>query len=335
MTWDTGLTRLVGCTVPIQQAGFGSSLNVPLAAAVGRAGGLGTLGGSLGDAAVLAAACEEYAALTDAPVAVNFVEPFFDRDGGMETLAVAAERCALVEFFYGEPDPALVEAIHAGGALAGWQVGSVAEAQRAEAAGVDLVTLQGIEAGGHVRATRSLWPMLAEALEVLGTPIVAAGGISSPRAMAAALAAGAAGVRMGTRFVASVEADFHADYKALLIDADGDATVYTERFGELWPDAPHRVLRGSIAAAEAGEGPTVGTMSAGAERIDVPRFAGFAPVADAEGEVEAMACFAGEGVGAIIAIRPAADIVAEFSTEAASLLHSAVPFGAGDAIKNS
>ena len=254
MTWDTGLTRLVGCTVPIQQAGFGSSLNVELAAAVGRAGGLGTLGGSLGDAAVLGAACDEYGALTDAPVAVNFVEPFFDRDRGMETLAVAAERCAVVEFFYGEPDPALVEAIHAGGALAGWQVGSVAEARRAEAAGVDLVTLQGIEAGGHVRATRSLWPMLAEALEVVGVPIVAAGGISSPRAMAAALAAGAAGVRMGTRFVASVEADFHADYKALLVDAEGDATVYTERFRELWPDAPHRVLRRSIAAAEAGEG---------------------------------------------------------------------------------
>jgi nitronate monooxygenase len=320
VTWQTPFTRLVGCAVPIQQAGFGSSSNVPLAVAVGGAGGLGTLGGTLGDASVLAAACERYEALADAPVGVNFVEPFFDRETQMDALSIAAERCALVEFFYGEPDPALVDAIHAGGAVAGWQVGSVAEARRAEAAGVDLVTLQGIEAGGHVRATRSLWPMLAEALEVVGVPIVAAGGISSPRAMAAALAAGAAGVRLGTRFVATVEADFHADYKALLVEADGDATVYTDRFHELWPDAPHRVLRRSIAAAEAGEGETVGKMSAGAERIDVPRFAGFAPVADAEGEIEAMACFAGEGVGSIDAIRPAADIVAEFSAEAALLL---------------
>src|SRR3954454_14826411 len=165
--WSTPFTDLVGCPVPIQQAGFGSSLNVPLAAAVGRAGGLGTLGGTLADAAVLAAACDEYGGLTDAPVGVNFVEPVCARDRGMETLAVAAERCALVEFFYGEPDPTLVEAIHAGGALSGWRVGSVAEAQRAEAAGVDLVILQGIEAGGHVRATRSLWPMLAEALEAV------------------------------------------------------------------------------------------------------------------------------------------------------------------------
>jgi len=330
-TWSTPFTALVGCAVPIQQAGFGSSLNVPLAAAVGRAGGLGALGGTLGNAAVLAAACDEYEALAGpAPVAVNFVEPFFDRDRQMETLAVAAERCALVEFFYGEPDPALVATIKEGGALAGWQVGSVAEAARAEAAGVDIVTLQGIEAGGHVRATQSLWPMLAAALDVVGVPIVAAGGISSPRAMAAALAAGAAGVRMGTRFVASDEADFHRDYKALLVEADGDATVYTERFRELWPDAPHRVLLRSIAAAEAGEGPTVGTMSAGAERIDVPRFAGFAPVADADGEIEAMACFAGEGVGSITAIRPAGDIVTEFSTEAATLLRATAPRPAVD-----
>jgi NAD(P)H-dependent flavin oxidoreductase YrpB (nitropropane dioxygenase family) len=140
---------------------------------------------------------------------------------------------------------------------------------------------------------------------------------------------------MGTRFVASLEADFHADYKALLVDAEGGATVYTERFRELWPDAPHRVLRRSIAAAEAGEGPTVGTMSAGAERIDVPRFAGFAPVGDAEGEIEAMACFAGEGVGSIADIRPAGEIVTEFSTEAAALLGSAVPYAPDRRIRNS
>jgi NAD(P)H-dependent flavin oxidoreductase YrpB (nitropropane dioxygenase family) len=327
-TWTTPFTTLVGCTVPIQQAGFGSSLNVALAAAIGGAGGLGMLGGTLGDEAVLAVACDEYEALAGgAPVGVNFVEPFFDRGRQMGVLAVAAERCAVVEFFYGEPDPALVEAIHVGPALAAWQVGSVEEAVRAEAAGVDIVVLQGIEAGGHVRATRGLWPMLAETLDRVGVPVVAAGGISTPRAMAAALAAGAAAVRLGTRFVAAAEADFHSDYKALLVEAEGDATVYTERFHELWPGAPHRVLRRSIAAAEAGESDTVGTMSAGAERIDVPRFAGFAPVADADGDIEAMACFAGEGVGAIDAVRPAAEIVAEFSTQAAALLRVAVPYG--------
>ncbi|MBS1879245.1 MAG: nitronate monooxygenase [Actinobacteria bacterium] len=317
--WETSFTRLLGCRVPIQQAGFGSSLNVELAAAVSGAGGLGMLGGALADEAALSAACDEVERRTDGPVGVNYVEPFFDRDAHRGRLEVAAARCAVVEFFFGEPDPALVAAIHAGPALAAWQVGSVDEALRAEAAGVDLVVLQGIEAGGHVRATAGLWPLLAEALEVLAVPVVAAGGIATGRTMAAALAAGAAAVRLGTRFVASREADFHRDYQALLVAAEAGDTVYTDRFREFWPDAPHRVLRRSIVAAEAA-GPVVGTMSAGPERIEVPRFAGFAPVADAEGEVEAMACFAGEGVGAIDAVRPAAEIVADLSAEAAALL---------------
>ncbi len=281
------------------------------------------LGGALADEAALDAACDAVERLTAAPVGVNYVEPFFDRAAHRGRLELAARRCALVELFFGEPDAELVEQIHAGPALASWQVGSVEEARRAEAAGVDLVVLQGIEAGGHVRATRGLWPMLAEALEALSVPVVAAGGIASPRTMAAALAAGAAAVRLGTRFVAAAEADFHADYQALLVSADGDATVYGERFHLIWEDAPHRVLRRSLAAAEALDAEVAATMSAGAERIEVPRFAGLAPVADAEGEVEAMACFAGEGVGSIEAVRPAAEIVAEFSAEAARLLRAA------------
>ena len=321
--WDTSFTRLVGCSVPIQQAGFGSSLNLELAAAVSGAGGLGMLGGALADEAALAAACDAVERLTAAPVGVNYIEPFFDRQAHRGVLELAAARCAVVEFFYGEPDAGLVETIHAGPALAAWQVGSVEEARRAEAAGVDFVVLQGIEAGGHVRATRGLWPLIAEALEVLSVPLVAAGGISSPRTMAAALAAGAGGVRLGTRFVATEEADFHADYQALLLAAGGGDTVYTERFEVLWPDAPHRVLRRSLDAAEAGETEVVGKMSAGAERIDVPRFAAFAPVGDAEGEVAAMACYAGEGVGSIDSVRPAAEIVTEFSAAAAALLRVA------------
>jgi NAD(P)H-dependent flavin oxidoreductase YrpB (nitropropane dioxygenase family) len=320
---ETALTRLLGCEVPIQQAGFGSSLNVDLAAAVTDAGGIGMLGGALAGPQALAAALAEVRARAAGPIGVNFVEPFFDRVAHRPVLEVAASRADLVEFFYGEPDADLVAAVHAGGARAGWQVGSVDEARRAEAAGVDVVALQGIEAGGHVRATAGLLPMLAEAVGAIALPIVAAGGIASPRAMAGALAAGAAGVRMGTRFVASVEADFHADYQAALIAARAGDTVYTERFHELWPGAPHRVLRSAIAAAEAGSAPVVGRMSAGSERIDVPRFAGFAPVADATGDIAAMALFAGEGVGEVGELLPAGEIVRRFGAETARLLAAA------------
>ena len=154
-------------------------------------------------------------------------------------------------------------------------------------------------------------------------PVIAAGGIASPRAMAAALAAGAAGVRMGTRFVACAEADFHADYKAALVAAGDGDTVYTEAFHQLWPGR----RTASCAARSPPPRPTrrrwSATMSAGAERIDVPRFAGFAPVADTDGDVAAMALFAGEGVGAIDDVPPAADIVRRFAAEAARLLGAA------------
>lgn len=327
--WTTAFTQLVGCSVPIQQAGFGSSANVALAAAVSRAGGLGMLGGTLADAAALERAIDAVALLTAEPIGVNFVTPFFDvtRDG--EALRTAARRCRVVEFFWGDADPRFVEAIHAEGALASWQVGSVEEGERAVEAGVDVVVLQGIEAGGHVRATRSLWSMLPDAAGSLRVPVLAAGGIATPRAIAAALAAGAAGVRMGTRFVATEEADFHPAYKEALLAASGDDTVYTERFSELWPDAPHRVLRSSIAAAEAHAGPIVGTMQAGADRIDVPRFAGFAPTGDATGEIAAMACFAGAGVGAIESVLPAGEVIETMSDAAARLLRAAGARAAG------
>ena len=206
---ETPLTRLLGCTVPVQQAGFGGALNTRLAAAVAQAGGIGMLGGALAAADDLGYAIAEVRAGGHGAVGVNFVVPFLDIAEHRAALDVAAAGADLVEFFYAEPDPALVELVRAGGARVGWQVGSAREARSAAAAGVDVVVLQGIEAGGHVRATAGLLPMLAAVLDAVDVPVIAAGGIATPRAMAAVLAAGAAGVRMGTRFVASHESDFH------------------------------------------------------------------------------------------------------------------------------
>src|SRR6516225_11796803 len=107
----TRFTELVGCEVPIQQAGFGS-LSVELVAAVSAAGGLGMIGAPLVTADVLAAAFDEIRTRTDAPVGVNFVVPFFDLARDAATLDVAIKRAAVVEFFYGAPDSDLVERIH-------------------------------------------------------------------------------------------------------------------------------------------------------------------------------------------------------------------------------
>ncbi|HEV8163681.1 MAG TPA: nitronate monooxygenase, partial [Actinomycetota bacterium] len=125
--------------------------------------------------------------LAPAPPRIHQPCGFVDVDFAAGELA--ASRARLVEFFWADPDPALVELVHAGGALAGWQVGSVEEAERAADAGCDLVIAQGVEAGGHVRGTVALLPLLAGVLEVVTVPVLAAGGIASARSMAAVLAA--------------------------------------------------------------------------------------------------------------------------------------------------
>ena len=318
----TRFTQLVGCEIPIQQAAFGS-LSVELVTAVSAAGGLGMIGAPLVSADVLSAGFDRIRAATDAPVGVNFVAPFFDpgRDG--PALEVAIERAAVVEFFYGNPDSQLVERIHSGGSLASWQVGSVSDALAAARAGCDLVIVQGHEAGGHLAGTRALLPLLCEVLDLIDVPVLAAGGITTPRALAAVLAAGAAGARVGTALVASEEADFHPEYKRAVLAASGKDAVYSDVFAAFWPDAPHRVLRSAIDAVQSLDAPIVGTMQIGGQRVDVPRAAGAAPVATATGHVEAMALFAGEGVGSITELRPAATIVRELAADARNLLVAA------------
>ena len=238
---------------------------------------------------------------------------------------MAIDRAALVEFFYREPDRDLVNRIHAGGSLASWQVGSVNAAVAAARAGCDLVVVQGHEAGGHLAGTQALLPLLCEVLDLLDVPVLAAGGITTPRALAAVLAAGAAGARIGTALVASDEADFHSDYKRAIVTASSAAAVYSDAFAAFWPDAPHRVLRSAIEGVQALDLPTVGAMEIGGQRIDVPRAAGAAPVASATGHIEAMALFAGQGVGTVTEVRPAATIIAELATGAENLLLAASP----------
>jgi nitronate monooxygenase len=318
----TQFTDLVGCEVPIQQAAFGS-LSVELVAAVSAAGGLGMIGAPLVSADALSAAFDWIRAKTGAPVGVNFVAPFFDLNRDGAALEVAIERGALVEFFYGDPDNALVDRIHAGGSLASWQVGSVSDALAAARCGCDLVIVQGHEAGGHLAGTHALLPMLCEVLDLVDVPVLAAGGITTPRAMAAVLAAGAAGVRIGTALVASEEADFHPDYKRAVVKASSADAAYSDVFAAFWPDAPHRVLTSAIDAVQALDAPTVGAMELGAQRIDVPRAAGAAPVASATGHIEAMALFAGQGVGSITEVRPAATIIRELAAGAQHHLHAA------------
>jgi nitronate monooxygenase len=297
----TPFTRLLACRHPLQQAGMGGIASPALAIAVSRAGGLGMLSGVVGNDALVS---QLDALPRDAVVGVSFLLPFLDQ----ATLETAAARSPLVELFWGEPDAELVATVHSLGALAAWQVGSADEARAAADAGCNLVIAQGVEAGGHVRGTTGLLPLLDEVRAAVDVPLVAAGGIATGRAMAAALTAGADAVRVGTRFLAAHESTAHPDYVARLIDAGADDTILTTAYGDGWPDAPHRVLRSAIAAGEA----------LGAAQSWNPTW----PTVDDTGDVEARALYAGQSVGAVRSRQPAADIVAELVVEALAALGS-------------
>ena len=244
---------------------------------------------------------------------MNFLVTMLDP----ESLELALERAPYVDFFLGDADPALVQRVHAAGAVCGWQVENAEEARAAGAAGCDVIVAKAWESGGRKRVEgATLLPLLDAVLEAVEAPVVAAGGIATARGVAAALAAGASGVRVGTRFIAAEESDAHPDWVAAVLDARAEEAVVSDAFNAgLVPPGPHRVLKRAIEAAEAlpeGE-PAAVLRMAGAE-IPVPRFGPQPPTRDSTGAIAAMALYAGQSAGAVTRIQPAAEIVAELAT---------------------
>jgi nitronate monooxygenase len=247
---STRFTELVGCTVPLQQAGMGGLAHPRLAAAVSNAGGLGMVSIAGLSSAEIEQELNEVRQLTSGAFGANILLPFVEPGDLPATVEAAAKHARVVDFFWGEPARAVVDLVHAHGALACWQVGSVAEAVAAEDAGCDFIIAQGIEAGGHVRARIGVLAQLSQVLGRVRLPVLAAGGIGTGRALAAVLAAGAAGARVGTRLVSAEEAEAHPVYVDALIAAVPEDSVYTTAFSVRWPDAPHRVLQQSLEAAQ-------------------------------------------------------------------------------------
>lgn len=287
------LLKLCGIDVPIYQAGMGGVAGPELAAAVSQAGGLGHLGGIRRDSSALRQWIRETREMTDRPFGVNLVPPGAGEDGFENQLAVVLEEKPRVLSLFWDDFSTVIPQAKKAGIVTMVQVGSLHEAVKAARDGVDVVIAQGQEAGGHVRGKVGLMSLLPAVVDaVYPTPVLAAGGIGDLRSVRAALALGAAGVWVGTRFVASRESLAHDIYKQRLVDAQSDDTTHSLLYSYGWGfGAPHRALSTS-------------------RKFDPLRLvAGGARRGDKDSYARRIRLYAGQGISAITDIVPAADIV--------------------------
>jgi NAD(P)H-dependent flavin oxidoreductase YrpB (nitropropane dioxygenase family) len=316
----TPMTELLGCSVPIQQAPMGTVSSPRLAVAVAEAGGLGSINTLGVSRQALRRYLDEMCEQTDGSLAVSFLTNDIDTDAVED----AARRVRVVDFFWSDPRSDLVDIAHRGGALVNWQIGSVDEARAAVRAGADMVCAQGVEAGGHCRGDSPLLPLLSQVLDAVDVPVLAAGGIADARGVAAALAAGASGVRMGTRFIATEESAAHADYVAAILAAGANSTRITAAFNDcpLCASAPRaRVLVAAIDAVDALDVDVVGTVQGIDGEAPVARRSWLPPTKNVSGHIEAMCMYAGESVALVNSVLPASQLVGSLAEGAESLLH--------------
>ena len=306
---------------PIVLGGMAGSTSVPLVAAVSNAGGLGTLGVSRIPADQIPKDIGAIRKATKGAFGVNFLlfdahEPSID--------AALNERPPVFSAAWARADQdlrALFGRAHEVGSLVMHMVGTVPEALRAKAAGADVIVAQGTEGGGHVgwMATMAVLPMIVDA--VGSTPVMAAGGIADGRGLAAALALGAQGALLGTRFLATKESPLHPNFKQAVIDSDGHDTVLTEipdiARGNVWPGAMARSRRNAFIERWAGREWEL--------RARQPEALESLQRAAAAGDADNAALLIGQDAGLIHDIPGAGEVVERIVAEAEALLKDRLP----------
>ncbi|WP_369251444.1 nitronate monooxygenase [Streptomyces sp. R41] len=316
MTLATGFTKLFGVRHPIALAPMGGSAGGELAAAVSRGGGLGLLGAGNGDPDWLARELPIVSRGTG-PWGVGFQTWAIDA-GVVERVLEHSPRAVMLSF--GDPSP-FAERIRQAGAALIVQVTDLEEARQAVDLGADVIVAQGTESGGHgARHGRSTLPFVPLVVDLAApVPVLAAGGIADGRGVAAALALGAAGAVIGTRFQATAEALVHPSIATALVEGRGQDTernrVLDIARSSQWPSRytartlGHRYLdqwRGREAELAADR------QAQRAYQEDVAR-----------GEVPPLPVWAGEAVDLITDLPPAADLVVALAAQAEDALKRA------------
>jgi enoyl-[acyl-carrier protein] reductase II len=331
MALRTRFTEDYELSTPIAQAGMAFVGMMPdLAIAVSNAGALGAVGVGLMPASALAGTIAAVRAGTSRPFNVNFITGLITPD---HVDVVCAAGVAVASFHWGHPPRAWIDKLHAADVRVFEQVGSVDDARRAVDDGVDVVVAQGMEAGGHncsTLPTFALVPLMVDA--VAPALVLAAGGIADGRGLAAALMLGADGAWVGTRFVATAESAAHEEYKRRLVAAQATGTVLTSVFGPETPRFnPARVLRNRVVAqwhdrgaeisGDVTDRPVIGHTEVNGERVEMRRFSYLVPMRErTTGDLEEMALLAGQGVGLVRGVEPAAAVVAEMTAQASEMI---------------
>jgi nitronate monooxygenase len=317
VTLRTRLTEKLNITHPVLLAPMGSVSGGRLAGAVSEAGGLGLVGGGYGDREWLE---REFAAAGNRWVGCGFITWSLAKQPGLLDVALA-HRPAVLMLSFGGPRP-FAKRIQAAGVVLVCQVQGRDHTLQALDAGAEIIVAQGTEAGGHggSRATLPLVPAIVDlvARRAPEVVVVAAGGIADGRGLAAALALGAEGVLVGSRFYASVESLAHDKAKARVAAASGDETVRTSVFdavrGYTWPDGiTGRALRNDFTARWHGrEGELAGDGEMARYRA-----------AAAQGDTDTAVIFTGEGADLIDDVPSAGEIVTRLIAEAERALAAA------------
>jgi NAD(P)H-dependent flavin oxidoreductase YrpB (nitropropane dioxygenase family) len=306
---------------PIVLGGMAGATSVPLVAAVSNAGGLGTLGLARTPAEQIPKDIGAIREATNAPFGVNFLL-FVAREPAIDAALNARPTVFSAAWARADQDlRALFGRAHEAGSQVMYMVGTVPEALRAEAAGADVLVAQGTEGGGHVgwMASLAVLPMIVDA--VGPTPVLAAGGIADGRGLAAALALGAQGALLGTRFLATQEAPLHPNFKQAVLDSDGHDTVLTEipdiARANVWPGAMARARRNAFIERWAGREWEL--------RARQPEVTAAVERARETGDVDNAALLIGQDAGLIHDIPPAGEIVERIVAEAEALLKDRLP----------
>jgi enoyl-[acyl-carrier protein] reductase II len=304
----TPICELFGTEYPIWLAGMGGVSMAPLVAAVSNAGGLGVIGAATLGAEGLRREIRKTRELTDKPFAVDLLAPVPEMIRP-HMKVVFEEEVKIFVAGLGVPREFIAE-MHERGMKVVVMIGKVGHAVRAEEAGADAVVAQGTEAGGHTGEIGAL-ALVPQVVDAVRIPVLAAGGIVDGRGMVAALALGAQGVVIGTRFIASQEATAAPAYKQAILKAGDDSTVRTR----CYTGKPARTIRNPY-VAELERDPA--KIQPFPQQVAYSSQQGVLDYAGLRGDCDPQRSFmpAGQGSGGIHDLRPAEEIFRSILDEA-------------------